>query len=74
MSDQDAVLEELMEHLGEASRRIRASRRLLREHALDDDPGYLRLAARLSEALDVTETASREARRLRDASQHRTSP
>ncbi len=67
MSDEDAVLEELMEHLGEASRRIRASRRLLLEHALADDPGYLRLAARLSEALDATETASREARRRRDA-------
>ncbi len=73
MSDEDAVLEELMEHLGEASRRIRASRRLLLEHALADDPGYLRLAARLSEALDATETASREARRRRDAGQHRTS-
>ncbi len=67
MSDEDAVLEELMVHLGEASRHIRASRRLLLEHALADDPGYLRLAARLSEALDATETASREARRRRDA-------
>ncbi len=67
MSDEDAVLEELMGNLGEASRHIRASRRLLLEHALADDPGYLRLAARLSEALDATETASREARRLRDA-------
>ncbi len=61
MPDEDAVLEELMGNLGEASKRIRASR-------------HLRLAARLSEALEVTETASREARRLRDASQHRTSP
>jgi hypothetical protein len=59
---------------GQLNRRIRASRRLLLEHALADDPAYLRLAARLSEALEVTETASREARRLRDASQHRTSP
>ncbi len=74
MSDEDAVLEELMGNLGEASGLLRASRRLLLEHALADDPAYLRLAARLSEALEVTETASREARRLRDASQHRTSP
>ncbi len=74
MPEEDAVLEELMGHLGEASRCIRASRRLLLEHAMTDDPAYLRLAARLSEALDATETASREARRLRDASQqHRTS-
>jgi hypothetical protein len=30
------------------------------EHASDDDPGHLRLLARLSEALDATETASRK--------------
>ena len=65
MPDEDAVLEELMGNLGEASRGIRASRRLLVEHASDDDPGHLRLLARLSEALDATETASREARRQR---------
>jgi hypothetical protein len=34
MLDEDAVLEELMGNLGEASGRIRASRRLLLEHAL----------------------------------------
>ncbi len=38
----------------------------MREHELDDDPHYLRLVARLSEALDVTEAAHREARRLHD--------
>ncbi len=38
-----------------------------------DKTRYLRLAARLSEALDATEAASREARRLRDADRHRTS-
>ena len=68
MSQERAVLEELMDHLGEASSGIRASRRrLLAGHAPDDDddPGRLRLLARLSEALDATETASREARRQR---------
>jgi hypothetical protein len=65
MPQEGAVLEELMDHLGEASRSIRASRRLLVGHASDDDPGHLRLLARLSEALDATETASREARRQR---------
>ncbi len=67
MADEDAVLKGAMRDLGEASRRVRAARRLLREAALDDDPQYLRLVARLSEALDVTEAAHREARRLRDA-------
>ena len=65
MPEEHAVLEELMDHLGEASKSIRASRRLLAEHASDDDPGHLRLLARLSEALDATEAASREARRQR---------
>ncbi len=65
MPEEGAVLEELMDHLGEASRSIRASRRLLVEHASDDDPGHLRLLVRLSEALDATEVASREARRQR---------
>ena len=63
----DAVLREAMTDLGEASRRIRAARHLMREHALEDDPEYMRLVAHLSEAMDVTEAAHREARRLRDA-------
>ena len=66
MQEEGVVLEELMDHLGEASRSIRVARRLLAEHASeDDDPAHLRLLARLSEALDATETASREARRQR---------
>ena len=65
MPEESAVLEELLNHLGKASGSIRASRRLLVEHASDDDPGHLRLLARLSEALDATEAASREARRQR---------
>ena len=67
MADQeDVVLKGAMRDLAEASRRVRAARRLMREHALEDDPRYLPLVARLSEALDVTETALREVRRLRD--------
>ena len=72
MTDEEAVLEELMVQLGEASGRVRACRRLLLEHQMVDEPRFLRLAARLSGALDATETASREARRQRDAEQHRT--
>ena len=63
-----------MGHLGEASGSIRAARRLLAGHASGDDPAHLRLLARLSEALDATETASGEARRQRGiGGQHRTS-
>ena len=67
MPNEDAVLKETIKHLEEATRRIRASRHLMQENALVEDPNYLRLVARLSEALDVTEAARREARRLRDA-------
>jgi hypothetical protein len=67
MPNEDAVLKETIKHLEEASRRIRASRHLMQENALVDDSKYLRLVARLSEALDVTEAARREARRRRDA-------
>jgi hypothetical protein len=73
MTDEEAVLEELMWTLREASGRVRACRRLMLEHAMMDKPRYLRLAACLSEALDATETVSREARRQRDAGRHRTS-
>ncbi len=63
----DAVLRGAMRDLAEASRRIRAARHLMREQDLEDVPEYLHLVARLSEALEVTEAAHREARRLRDA-------
>jgi hypothetical protein len=67
MADEDAVLKEMIKHLQEAARRIQASRHLMEEHALVEDPNYLRLVARLSEALDLTETARREAQRRREA-------
>ena len=75
MTDEAAVLEELRWKPGEASGRVRASRRLLLEHVMMDEPRYLRLAARLSEALEATEAASREGEPGACATlqQHRTS-
>jgi hypothetical protein len=67
MAYEDAVLKETIEHLGEASRRVRASRHLMPHRAVVDAPNYLRLRARLSEALDATEAAHREARRRRES-------
>ena len=67
MPDEAAVLKETMKHLEEATRRIRASRHLMQENALVEDPNDLRLGARLSEALEVPDAARREARRLHDA-------
>jgi hypothetical protein len=67
MADEDAVLKEMLKHLEEAARHIGASRHLMQEHALVDDPNFLRLVALLSEAIDVTDTARREARRRHEA-------
>ena len=64
MADEDAALNETIEHLGEASRRVRAARRFMPHRALVDAPNYLRQGARPSKALDATEAAHREDRRL----------
>jgi len=74
MANDDAVLKEMLKHLQEAARRIGASRHLMQEQALVDDPNYLRLLALLSEALDVTEAARREAHRRQEVDSSGTSP
>jgi hypothetical protein len=66
MADEDAALSETIYHLGEASRRVRAVRRLMPHRALMDAPNYLRQGARPSKALDATEAAHREAHRRGD--------
>ena len=66
MADEDAALKEMLKHLEEAASRIQASRHLLQENELVEDPNYLGLLARVSEALDMTEAARREARRRRE--------
>jgi hypothetical protein len=63
MADEDAALNETIDHLREASRRVRAARRLMPHRALVDAPNYLRLGARPSKALDATEAAHREVHR-----------
>ena len=67
MADEDAVLNETMRHLKEASRRIRTSALLMQKHELVADRNYLRLVACLSEPSDVTEAAYRADRRRRDS-------
>jgi hypothetical protein len=66
MADEDAALNETIEHLDEASRRVRAARCLMPHRALVDASNYLRQGARLSKALDATEAAHREDRRRGD--------
>jgi hypothetical protein len=66
MADEDAALNETIEHLDEASRCVRAARRLMPHRALVDASNYLRQGARLPKALDATEAAHREDRRRGD--------
>jgi hypothetical protein len=67
MADEDAALNETIEHLGEASRRVRTARRLMPHRALVVAPHYLRLGTRRSKVLDATEAACREVRRRGDS-------
>jgi hypothetical protein len=60
MADEDAALDETIDHLGEASRGVRAARRLMPHRTLVDSPNCLRQEARLSKGLDATEAAHRE--------------
>ena len=66
MADEETALNETIEHHGEASRRVRAARRLMPHRALVDVPNYLRQGARPSKALDATEAAHREVHRRGD--------
>ena len=66
MADEETALNETIEHLGEASRRVRPARRLMPHRALVDAPNSLWQGARPSKALDATEAAHREGRRRGD--------
>jgi hypothetical protein len=45
MADEETALNETIEHLGEASRRVRLARRLMLHRTLVDVTNYLRLEA-----------------------------
>ena len=66
MADEDAALNETIDHLGEASRHVRAARCLMPHRALVDAPNYLRQGTRPSKALHATEAAHREVHRRGD--------
>ena len=66
MADEDTILEEAMEILKEAGKRIRATQNLMRSQGMTDGKNYRDLFARLSTALAMTEAAYIEARRRRD--------
>ena len=69
MVDEESVLEEAMDNLKEAGRRIRATQSLMRSEGMTDGENYRDLLTRLSTALamtEATEAAYLEARRRRD--------
>ena len=63
MADEDTVLEEAMDNLKEAGRRIRATQSLMRSQGMIDDGDYRELVSRLSTSLAMVEAAYMEARR-----------
>jgi pyrroloquinoline quinone (PQQ) biosynthesis protein C len=55
MSDEDTVLDEAMDNLKEAARRIRATQNLMRSQGMTDGENHRDLLTRLSTALAMTE-------------------
>jgi hypothetical protein len=52
MADEETALNETIEHLGEASRRVRPARRLMPHRTLVDATNYLQLGAAPSKRYD----------------------
>ena len=63
MDEEEAILEETMETLGETTQRLRAIRNRLWATGLEERVNYRDLAHRVRSALAMTEAAYLEARR-----------
>ena len=63
VNDEEAILVEIVETLGEATQRLRAIRNRLRATGLEERVNYRDLAQRVNSALAMTEAAYLEARR-----------
>jgi hypothetical protein len=63
VTDEEAILDEAMDNLREATQRIRATQNRLWSAGLEDHPNYRNLSHRLSSALAMTEVAFFEVRR-----------
>jgi hypothetical protein len=62
----DTILEEAMDNLKEAGKRIRATQSHMRSQRMTDGENYRDLLTRLSTTLAMTEAAYLETRRRRD--------
>ncbi len=65
MDEEEAILDEVIETLGEATQRLRAIRNRLWATGLEERVNYRDFAHRVSSALAMTEAAYLEARRRR---------
>ena len=63
MDEEEAILDETMETLGETTQRLRAIRNRLWATGMEDKVNYRNLAHRVSSALAMTEATYLEARR-----------
>jgi hypothetical protein len=66
MANEDTILDEAMDNLKEAGKRIRATQSLMRSQGMSDGENHRDLLTRLSAALAMTEAAYLEARRRKD--------
>ena len=64
-SSEEAILEEAMDNLREATQRIRATENRMLAAGMPEQPSYRNLFVRVSGALAMTEAAFLEARRRR---------
>ena len=71
MTDEEAILEEAMDNLGEATQRIGATRNRLWSAGMDEHPNYRDLIHRVMTALAMTEAAFVEARRRSEQGSNR---
>jgi hypothetical protein len=63
VTDEEAILDEAMDNLREATQRIRATRNRLWSAGMDEQPNYRDLTHRVMTALAMSEAAFVEARR-----------
>ncbi len=71
MKDEEAILDEAMDNLREATQRIRATQNRLWSAGLDEHPNYRDLTHRVSSTLAMTEAAFVEVRRRSERDSNR---
>jgi hypothetical protein len=71
VTDEEAIRDEAMDNLREATQRIRATQNRLWSASMDEHPNYRDLTHRIMTALAMTEAAFMEARRRSEQGSNR---